>query len=155
MHEATVTITARLWKKILLDRAIEHTFWKYLKTYTIILLTAIAGVVIIYFFNKDKSFLELIYWFCGFWFAMQIMTMIQIYIPIRAIKEDYSFKINLNEDGIKILEERIPWEHYQFYIEKDSYLEIHNRNQQISYLPTTNDIKDIIEYTKAHIQKKS
>ncbi len=154
MHEGTVTITASLWRKILLDRAIKHTFWKYLKTYTITLIVAIAGVVTVYLSNKDKSLLELIFWFCGFWFVLQIMTMTQIYLTIRSIKEDYSFHINLNEVGIKILEERIPWEHYEFYIENDHYLEIHNKNQQISYLPKSNDIKELVDYTKAYIQKK-
>jgi len=80
--------------------------------------------------------------------------MIQIYLTIRAIKEDYSFDINLNEVGVKIREERIPWEHYEFYIENDQYLEIHNKNKQISYLPKTNDIKELVDHLKTHIEKK-
>ncbi len=80
--------------------------------------------------------------------------MTQIYLTIRAIKQDYSFNINLNEVGIKISEERIPWEHYEFNIENNQYLEIHNKNQQISHLPKTNDIQELVDYTKTHIIKK-
>ena len=108
----------------------------------------------IYILTKDKSLLELIYVSIGVWFILLSYRVLKIFLNIRAIKEDHSFYVSLNQQGVQISQKLTPWEHYTFYIEHDDYLEIHDIENNISYLPKTNDIDEIISFTKTHIPQK-
>ncbi|MEB8431043.1 hypothetical protein OO007_02310 [Cocleimonas sp. KMM 6892] len=104
--------------------------------------------------NKDKTLLELIYISIGVWFILLSYRVLKIFLSIRAIKEDRSFYVSLNLQSVQISQKLTPWEHYKFYIEHDNYLEIHDIENNISFLPKTSDIDEIISFTKKRITKK-
>lgn len=155
MTEGKVTISADLWNIILSDRSKDYIFKKYLKTYTIVLLCFIAGVLSVYPFTKNDNLITFTYWFYGFWLISLVYKILRHHFKISTIKDEFSFYVKLDELGVTISEEHIPWEHYKFYIEHKSYLEIYDVNQKVSFLPKSNNLNEIINYTKRHIAKKS
>ena len=142
-------------EKILWNRAKSYTFWKYLKTNTIIILSLYAGLMTIFFLTKNKALQFNPLWLIVGWLLLLFYNILKTYFSIISITEDYRFHIKLNKNGVETEEGKKPWSSYLFYIEYDDYLEIHEKNEAISFLPKTEDLKEIIEYTMSNIKNKT
>lgn len=153
MCEGKITISAELWKKILWNRARVFTFWKHFKNSSIIAIYLYAGFISVGLITENKGILFNPLWLLAFFLLLVTYNFIRTYISIESIKEEYSFYVKLNEQGVEVSEKMIPWRDYEYFVEYEDYLEIHGPNKDISFLPKNVDTKEIINYAKAHIKK--
>jgi hypothetical protein len=154
MCEANVTITADLWKKILWNRAKKYTLWKNIKMNTIIIFSLYAGLMTVFYFTKNETLLFNPLWLLVSWLLLLSYNILKTYLSITFLKEDYSFHVKLDKYGVETNDSKKPWHNYLFYIEYDDYLEIYEKNKAISFLPKTEDLKEILVYTMTNIKNK-
>jgi hypothetical protein len=69
----------------------------------------------------------------------------------------WSFDAKLDEQGVIInasQKNRVNWDHYTGYKEYDDYLQIEAGEGEISFLPKTPELFEVIEFTKQMISRK-
>lgn len=149
MCEGKITILAKLWKKILWNRAKHSTLWKHAKFHAILLICSYAGLLSSHFIMKENALLINPLWLLPGWFFLVSISSLKTFFLINRIKEDYSFYVRLDEKGVETKKQKTAWKDYKFYLEYDDYLEIHGPNKSISFLPKNLDTKEIVDYTKS------
>jgi hypothetical protein len=73
---------------------------------------------------------------------------------LAADAKDYELHVLLDDEGVTIKNQndfRIDWDSYAYFKEYEDYLEITNKQGEISFLPKRNEIAGVIVFTKSKI----
>ncbi|HSK72213.1 MAG TPA: hypothetical protein VK892_10990 [Pyrinomonadaceae bacterium] len=92
----------------------------------------------------------------GLWIAAIFLGYNQWTKQVAAIK-GWSFYAKLDEQGVIITRsenERLNWNFYKNYKEYDDYLEIESSQGEITFLPKTPELFEVVEFTKQKISQK-
>jgi hypothetical protein len=69
----------------------------------------------------------------------------------------WEFDATLDEEGVKTdtkveTEIEVPWSFYTGYREYDDHLEIHDKKDQVTFVPKTDELADVVTFTKEKIR---
>jgi hypothetical protein len=150
MLQAKITISAELagraywkaYKSSLLTKQV-------LESSVIILFTTLVLQVIEF---KKRQFFDSV---VPVLFLVWIFSVLIRYLRLRQatlnIGAGYSFNAVLDDEGVEVSGEKTNWDAYVGYIEYDDYLEIHGPDRAISFLPKTEDLKEVVTLTMLKI----
>jgi len=152
MCEATVNISTHLAKIAIWKTRKYHVLLKHMKFYALIIISLSSGYITIqYLFSESVTFIKP-HIILLIWMVFVAYEYIRAYYILNKTDLAYSYDVKLSKNGVEVSNEKYPWDHYNFYIEFNNYLEIHGKDE-ISYLPKTTELQKIVEYTKNHIPK--
>lgn len=156
MIKATINVEKELWAKALIKEKSLSTLFYYLRYYSGQFSYAWIVVAIVDYFteNIDLIFIHLI----SLMFLVIIASIYTFFIWKKDFinsESDYSFKVELDETGVNLVDSNIfhEWSYYEYYKEYENYLLI-RANDGYSVLPKNNELLELIQFTKKMISNK-
>ena len=88
--------------------------------------------------------------------VVSLRTYSQYKDELKSKAKSVEYFVKLDDSGVYIShpKKHYGWEEYQCYIEHDKYLQLMGRNTGVSFLPKTDELSEVIEYTKSKIPNK-
>jgi hypothetical protein len=115
---------------------------------------------VVIFVDVLTNNLYLIWWhFLALAFLVLIMTLYADSQAIKKIKstaKNSEYTAKLDDSGVYINypDKHHGWDEYEYYKEHDEYLEIKGKTTGITFLPKTNELIEVVKYTKTKIPYK-
>ncbi|MFN0280101.1 MAG: hypothetical protein ACKVRN_16110 [Pyrinomonadaceae bacterium] len=91
------------------------------------------------------------------WIIITIYAYYAWYNDLEKSTVGWEFDAALDEDGVKTdakveTERQVPWSFYAGYREFDDHLEIHDKNEEITFVPKTDELADVVAFTKEKVR---
>lgn len=90
--------------------------------------------------------------------AATVATHIKWYLDLGKNSQGWEFEATLDDQGVKThaiveTDRDVPWSFYKGYREYDGYIEIHDENNQVTFIPKTEELMDAVAFTKENIRR--
>lgn len=158
MIVAHVTIEKELavrgWRRALRFRSIKNISYFYAVRLTIvwIIISIVNGI-----FDDGRLTGYHLLALTIVWLVATLARYINWYREIGENTVGWEFDVVLDDDGVTSKSHSSMtrnWSFYKQYREYDDYLEIEDSDGNITFLPKTNDMQELVEFTKAHIAER-
>ena len=94
-----------------------------------------------------------------FWVVATLACHIKWYLDIEKNTFGWAFDAILDENGVKVTrsesEKHYDWVSYKAYKEYEDYLEIEDIKGNVTFLPKTEDLAEVISFTKSKLRRKN
>lgn len=153
-------LAARAYKRALRPRTIRDLLPFYAIPYFVALLGTLAIVSALdtdYNLDHKALVVRLAGLFAGLWICQVAVT---VYFWQRSLTEEQrgaSFHASLDNEGVTVQYEEIrrPWSDYTAYIEYEDYLQLLGPGGEISFIPKSVELEEVIAFTKEKIPNSS
>ena len=156
MIEAKVLIPKNIVAKAYLNSDTPYSYLKHIKVSALPYFMAWTGVILVNIITGNK---DLIFWHL---LAISVFGVLYATYIYKEYEEMYSsngndieYYVRLDNSGVYINqpEQYTSWDEYKSYVEYDDYIQI-NSNNGVTFLPKTEELKDVIQFTKEKIPNK-
>ena len=90
------------------------------------------------------------------WIGLTSYDYYRWYKGLEKTSVSWEFDAALNEEGVKTnqkVDREVPWSFYTGYREYDDHLEIHDKENQVTFIPKIDELVDIVTFTKDRIRR--
>lgn len=157
MKEHKITVSKELFHKALIK---EKKYSEFIDILKILFSQTILIFLIVILIDKYTHNSNIIYLHTSYIYIVVVSMAAYLYVHWRIILKKelkgYTFTAIVSDEGVvtKQNEEFHEWNSYKYFIEYDEYLMIKHKNGGLSFLPKTEELKEIIEFTKTKIPQK-
>lgn len=93
------------------------------------------------------------------WLGITLFEYVRWYRDLDTKTEGWDFDATLNDTGVKTFakveaENEYPWDFYTSCREYEDYLEIRDSNAQVTFVPKTPELMELVNFTKEKIQDR-
>lgn len=158
MLEAQIEIDKELavkgYKRALKNKALREIAYFYASRLTIVWLVVSAANLLVNEENLTNYYLLI---FAGLWIISTTHGYLQWQKKLANETQGWSFYASLDDIGVTTninRNNRYNWDFYTNYIEYDDYLQINDSQGDVTFLPKSAELSEIIEFTKNKIPQK-
>lgn len=92
------------------------------------------------------------------WIVATVCYYVSWYQSLKKTVVGWEFDATLDDEGVKThsivdADREVPWSFYKGYREHDGYLEIHDQKDQVTFVPKTEELADLVVFTKEKIPR--
>ena len=93
------------------------------------------------------------------WLGITTYEYVRWYTDLDKKTESWEYDAEVDDDGAVThskaeREEKRAWNSYKFYKEYDDYLELHDQDGNVAFLPKTEGLSEVVAFTKMKISQK-
>jgi len=157
MTKTKVILSKDLLRNITWQQYKKRALKKKIRYWVVFILFFYLGVMSIGFLTRDSHIFVKTWWILPIWAIFLSLSILKSYLVTRSIDKGYAFDIKLDENGVTFIDEDTgekrdfkSWEEYAYFIEHDTYIEVIDKNEKVSFLPKDNEI--VLEFINRYIE---